>query len=168
MSDKRLLQHPGIRLLQHAQRREQRQQLWAFSLMLTLGLVCCCFAFHNNALVTIAGLTFTVLGITALYHLYQNWNDDRLMHLIEHQPQQIVWIYAVVVQRMPFGIHFFDNGTLFFKLANGEELSVVLPVRQLKLACRTAERLLPHAAVGYSPERARQYAQNPRSLLREE
>ena len=167
LSDKRLLQHPGIRLLQHAQRREQRMQLVVFSVMLLIGLLCCGRAFRHNALLTICGLTFTVLGITALYHLYQNWNDGRLMRLLEYQPQQIVWVYSVVVHRMPFGIHFFQYGTLFFKLADGQELSVLLSVRQLKLAGRTAERLLPHATVGYSPERARRYAQNPRSLLRE-
>ncbi len=168
MQNKRLLHHPGIQVLKRAIRREQYLQLASFSVMLAVGIACCCFAFHDNALITIAGLTFTILSISALYHLRQNWNDDRLMRLLEYQSLQIVWVYPVVVQHVPFGIHMFQNGTLFFKLINGDEISVVLPASKLKLVCRTLSRLLPHAAIGYSKERELQYRQNPRLLIRGE
>lgn len=166
MPDKRLLRHPGIQLLQRCVEREQRMQLIAFSLMLLAGLVCCLFAFHDNALLTIAGLTFTVLGITALFHIYQNWNDDRLMRILRHQPKKIVWVYSVVIQRSPFGVHLFQNCTLFFKLVDGDEISVMIPPNKQKLATHTLNRLLPHASFGYSPERAEQYQKNPKELLR--
>ncbi|MDX1942508.1 MAG: hypothetical protein SFU99_18230 [Saprospiraceae bacterium] len=166
MHSKQLLQHPGIRLLHRAIRREQYVQLAAFGFMLMVGITCCCFTFHNNALITIAGLTFTVLSITALYHLYLHWNDDRLMRLLEYQPQQIVWIYTVVVQRMPFGVHLFQNGTLFFKLIDGDEISILLSEKKMKLACHTLSRLLPHATIGYSKEREAQYKQNPKRLIK--
>ncbi|MBK7871726.1 MAG: hypothetical protein IPJ74_14140 [Saprospiraceae bacterium] len=168
MRRKRLLRHPGIRLLHRAMRREQYLQLGAFGFMLTVGIICCCFAFHNNALITITGLTFTILSITALYHIYLHWNDDRLMRLLEYQPKQIVWIYTVVVQRMPFGVHLFQSGTLFFKLIDGDEISIVLSEKKLKLACHTLSRLLPHATIGYSKEREVQYHQNPKLLIRNE
>ncbi len=166
VKNNRLLQHPGIQLLHRAQRRELQLQLVSFLAMLALGIICCCFAWHNNALITIAGLTFTVLSLTALYHLYQHWHDDRLMRILVHHPQQIVWIYTVVVQRMPFGVHLFQSGTIFFKLADGSEISVILPENKLRLVCHTLGRLLPHATIGYSKELETQYQKNPASLLR--
>ncbi len=167
MRDRRLLRHPGIKLLQRAIRREQYQQLIAFSLMLLVGIVCCWLGFYDQALITIAGLIFTILGVSALVHLYKNWNNNQLMQILRYQPRRVVWVYSVVVENSPFGIHLFKRGTLFIKMIDGTEISLALPARKLKLAAHTLGRLLPHAAIGYSKERENQYQRNPKLLLRE-
>ncbi|MFN7116629.1 MAG: hypothetical protein ACK4TA_07490 [Saprospiraceae bacterium] len=168
MQHQRLLRHPGVRALQQAVRREQYRQLVAFSLLLISGLMFVGFAFQQNALITIAGIIFTVLGAAALFHLYKHWNDDRLIHLLRFKPRQVVWVYAIAVQIAPFGIYMFRRGTLFFKLSNGEEMSVSVPTRQLRLISRTLNRLLPHATFGYTREREEQFRKSPMSLLRDE
>ncbi len=168
MQNKRLLRHPGIQILQRAMRRERYWQLAAFSAMLVMGLVCCCFAFHNNALITIAGLTFSVLSITALYHLYPNREENLLMYLLENQPKQIVWIYTVLLQRMPFGISLNQSCIIHFKLLEGDEMTVVIPIRYNKLVSKTLSRLLPHCTFGYTIEREHQFQKSPASLLRTE
>lgn len=162
-----LFQHPGFRALQKATRREQYRQLVAFSLLLASGLVFCCFAFQDNALVAIAGVIFTVLGTAALLHVYKNWNDDRLLHLLRFQSRQIVWIYSIATQVAPFGIYIFRRGTLVFKLSDGEEISVSVPARKVKLISRTLNRLLPYTTFGYTREREAQFRKSPLSLRKD-
>lgn len=135
--------------------------------MLMVGIGCCWLGFYDQALITIAGLIFTILGVSALVHIYKNWNNNQLMQILRYQPRQIVWIYSVVVENSPFGVLLFKKGTLFIKMIDGAEISLALPARKLKLATHTLGRLLPHAAIGYSKERENQYQRNPKLLLRE-
>lgn len=165
--DELLFQHPGILALQKATRREQYRQLVAFSLLLVSGVIFCCFAFQDNALVTIAGVIFTVLGTAALVHVYKNWNDDHLLYLLRFQPRQIVWIYAVTTQIAPFGVYIFRRGTIVFKLSDGEDHSVTVPVRKVALICRTLNRLLPYTTFGYTREREVQFRKSPLSLRKD-
>ncbi len=168
MQHQRLLRHPGIRVLQQAVRREQYRQLVAFSLLLASGLIFCCFAVNHNALITIAGVLFTILGAAALFHVCKHWREDRVAYLLQYQPRQIVWVYSLSLQVAPFGIHLFRRGTLFFKLCNGEEISIAVPSHKLRLIARTLNRLLPHATFGYTREREEQFRRSPMSLLRDE
>lgn len=168
MHHQRLLEHPGIQVLQQAVRREQYRQLVAFSLLLASGLIFCCFAIQHNALITIAGVIFSILGAAALFHVYTHWNDDRLIVLLRYQPRQIVWVYSLSLQIAPFGIYLFRRGTLFFKLSDGEEISISVPAHKLRLVSRTLNRLLPHATFGYTREREEQFRRSPLSLLRDE
>ncbi len=162
-----LFQHPGIRVLQKATRREQYRQLVAFSLLLASGLVFCGFAFQDNALLTILGVVLTVLSLMALWYVYKHWTDDRLIHLLRFQSRQIVWVYSISMQIAPFGIHLFQRGTLFFKLSDGEEISVSVPARKVQLISRTLNRLLPYTTFGYTTEREEQFRKSP-LLLRKD
>lgn len=162
-----LFQHPGMRILQRAIRREQYRELVAFAMLMVAGLVFCCLAFQNNALIMIAGTIFTVLGAAALGHIYKNWNNSWLLQLLRYQPRQLVWIYAVTTRIAPFGICLFRRETLIFKLSNGEEVTVSVAARYVPLVCRTLSRLLPYTTFGYTREREAQFRKSPLSLRKD-
>jgi len=68
---------------------------------------------------------------------------------------------------MPFGFQFSKNGTIYFKLADGDELSVSLPARQLKTVSKALNKILPQATFGYSEANAQYYDIDPEMLRRE-
>lgn len=74
----------------------------------------------------------------------------------------------MVIQRMPFGFEFSQSALIYFKLLNGDDITLSLPAEQLKLVMKYLGRLLPHAAIGHSIERERAYTENPRNLLNQE
>ena len=168
MPDHPLLRHPAILLLHEAVRREQRLQLLACMGLLCLGLTFCYVFFTYSIFLTILGLFFTVLGIKFTYESLQRRRpeDHPLMQLLRYQPHRIVWVYAMVVERMPFGFRLSQSGALYFKLIDGDELSISLPKRHLKLVSRTLNRLLPHASFGYTKDREQWFLASPELLLR--
>lgn len=170
MSWKNLHEHPAIQKLQSAMRREQRLKLLASFGLLALGLVFCSLAFEANILLAIFGLVLTVLGIRFVYLLLFSGRTEagRLMHLLEHQPKQIVWVYSVVTERLPFGLQFSRNSTLYFKLMDRDEITVSLPARDLKPVARALNKFLPHASFGYTEDREQWYLASPAMLLQDE
>lgn len=90
--------------------------------------------------------------------------SNRLILLLNKNPQRIVWVYALNTQLNPFGLEFMKSGVLYFKLDDGDEISVGLPVKKLKLISKFLNRILTQTTFGYSKERAEQYKANPNSL----
>ena len=91
--------------------------------------------------------------------------DERLWYLLNENPKQIVWVYSITTQTMPFGFHLWDTGTMYFKLLDGDEITVGLPTKKLKMVSKFLNRLLPHASFGYSEERQAQFEKDPKLLL---
>jgi hypothetical protein len=67
---------------------------------------------------------------------------------------------------MPFGLYLWERGTMFFMLQDGDEISVGLPARKLKMVSRFLNKLLPHASFGYTAERQQQFEADPKLLLK--
>lgn len=129
-----------------------------FVCLLLAGILLGRWAWSRSAIVTGLGLVATVCAVTLLaQHLRRRPQAHPLQALLHRQPEAIVWIYTVRTQRMPFGIELFSGGTMYFHLADGEDLSIGLPEDKLKLVSHTLSRLLPHATFGYSPEKARRF-----------
>lgn len=170
MPEDRLFQHPGIQELRKAIRREQRWQLVACLALLVAGLSMCYFFFATHIILTIMGLFLAVLGLRYTVRAFRllRPEDHPLMRLLRYQPHRIVWVYTVVTQRLPFGLQIQRSGTLYCKLIDGDEVSVSLPGRHLKLVSKTLSRLLPHASFGYSENRQQWYLASPALLLRKE
>lgn len=168
MIDDRLFRHPAIGVLHHALRREQRQQLLASLLLSIGGLALTGWAFTQSTLLVILGLGVLMISLRLVFVTGRELRrqEHRALWLLRHHPEQIVWVYSIVTERLPFGVQFLRNGTLYFKLANGDDFSVAMPANQLKMISRYLNRLLPHATFGYSPWRADQYRQHPESLRR--
>jgi hypothetical protein len=80
------------------------------------------------------------------------WREE----LREH-PEQFVWVYTLVTQRMPFGLDIMQGGVLYLFTEKGEMHDFALPADKLLLVSKTLNRLLPNAEFGYTPERELKY-----------
>ena len=165
-----MLQDPSIQLLRRAIRREWRLKLVASLLLLALGLAFAYFYFGLNIIVTLFGLTCSVLGIRFVFSLVREnrAGSPRLLYLLERRPGHIVWVYAVVTKRLPFGLQFGSSCTMYFKLMDGDEVSVSLSAKSQREVSKTLNRLLPHATFGYTRDREQWYMADPAMLLRDE
>lgn len=158
--------HPALQKLQRAIRREQRLQLLAAAVLFGLGLALEVVFFSHNAIMSAAGLILVILGIRYGARLagQQRVADSRLMRLLSDNPRHIVWVYSVDTQLLPFGFQFSRTGTMYFKLADGDELTVSLPADDLRLVSRFLNRLLPHATFGYTRHREQLFRTAPQRL----
>ncbi len=158
--------HPAMQILCKALLRESRLQL-IFSLLLTGGsAVLISFCFTKHIILTAFGLTSFVFGLRFFFKTAQQSSieSNRLILLLNKNPKQIVWVYALNTQLNPFGLEFMDSGVLYFKLADGDEISVGLPAKKLKLVSKFLNRILIETTFGYNKERAEQYRRDPNSL----
>jgi len=159
-----------MQTLRRAIRRELRLKLLASLCLLASGAGLCFFFFDRNVLLTIVGLAGIVLGLRFTYQFVTMWHEDDtpLMRLLKFEPQQIVWVYSVVTERLPFGFQFSKSGTLYFKLRDGDEHSVSMSAKDLKRVSEMLNRLLPHATFGYSRDREQWFMAAPELLLRDD
>ncbi len=158
--------HPAMQILCKALLHEIRLQL-LFTLLLTGGsAVLVSFCFTKNIILTAFGLTGFVFGLRLFFITAKqsSLESNRLLLLLNKNPQKIVWVYALNTQLNPFGLKIMNSGVLYFKLADGDEISVGLPVKKLKLVSKFLNRILTETTFGYSKERAQQYLLNPDSL----
>lgn len=161
----KVLQHPGLNPLWDSLRRESRQQWWAGIVAFLAGVGLSFWGWMSSGLLAIVGMFVIIGGLTILIQLTRRPSlTARLRQLILEQPQTIVWVYSVVTERLPFGMRIQRSGLLYFKLIDGDEVSVRLPAKRLTLITKILSRALPHALIGYSAHRAQTYAEDPRRL----
>jgi hypothetical protein len=113
-------------------------------------------------------LAMLVSGIRLLSDVFRFWKMEQtpLIQLLFYQPQEIVWVYTIVTEKLPFGVFFSKKGTMYFKLLNGDEISIKLDEKQLPLISESLNSVLPHATFGYSKEKEQWYMANPAMLLK--
>lgn len=159
-----------MQALRLAIRRELRLKLLCAIALLLAGGLLSYFFFSENVVVAVIGLVGVVLGIRYTYKYIHLWHEDDapLMRLLQLEADKIVWVYSVVTHRLPFGLAINQSGTLYFKLIDGDEQSVSLPIKDLKPISEMLNRLLPHATFGYSPDKEQLYMAAPEMLLRYE
>lgn len=166
----RLYQHPAMRLVERAALREMLLQFAASIGLFSLGVYIAYLTYADNWPLMGIGVAIALIAGKLIEYTARNLrrSQNRLLRVIHEQPEQIVWIYSVVVERMPFGVYFFRTATLFFKMADGTELSVNLPQQHLRTVSRYLNRLLPHATFGYTSDRDYSYRISPERLRRED
>ncbi len=172
MSDKAqkssLFRHPGIRTLLRAIERESMVKLILCLALFIAGMTLVGTTLKSSLLLSLIGF-FAVLWslrLCAFAARELHSEDSKLYYILRHQPRRIVWVYAVVTQRMPFGLTFSRQAVLYFKMIDGDEITVSVPARKVRLISKTLNRLLPHATFGYSEEKARTYDKQPEMLRR--
>jgi hypothetical protein len=162
------LRHPSMKKLLRALRRERRVKLLTASILLLISMALSFTFFSVNPLLAALGLVGVVLGLRYVYQFagYQSPEDEELIALMRRNPRHIVWVYAIVTEHLPYGFRFSYQGVLYFKLADGDEMTVSLPAKHIPSVSRFLNRILPHATFGYSEYRKAQYQTNPRLLIR--
>ncbi len=145
---------------------ELRMKLLASTILLLFGIAILYFYYFNIILLLI-GIFCTLAGIYLcyIYIVNRHVNDSRLMQILLKDKKQIVWVYSIVTQRMPFGFQIWNAGTFYFKLIDGDEITLSIPAEQLKELSESLNMLLPHATFGYSRDKEQWYMANPELLL---
>lgn len=159
-----------MKLIEQAVHREWRWQLTVSAILFVLCFGLSMIFFPSYPVLCFLSLLLTTACVLWAFYLsqFKEKKPFPVLQILKHHPKQIVWVYSMVIQRMPFGFEFSQSALIYFKLLNGDDITLSLPAEQLKLVMKYLGRLLPHSAIGHSIERERAYAKNPRNLLNQE
>ena len=122
--------------------------------------------FKKENVLAIFGWAVMVVGLRLAWSIWRQpkIDENQLFYILEKQPEKITWVYSLNTRSMPFGFHLWDTGTIYFKLSDGNEITLSLPTGKLKMVSKFLNRILPHATFGYSEEKKRRYEDDPTSL----
>ncbi|MEM9929786.1 MAG: hypothetical protein AAF840_08215 [Bacteroidota bacterium] len=158
LKDQRILQHPGLQPLWDSLDRERIQQQY----VAVGGMILSLFSIMVG--ITSRHITWALVGGLAatacLWWLFRILSEQPLAawrRQLREEPESIVWVYSMVVERMPFGFKTTDVGTLYLVDTEGDCHTFGLKPKDLKLVTKTLNRVLPHAEFGYTPEREMKY-----------
>lgn len=159
-----------MRNLRNAILRELRMQFAMSLVLLAFGSGLCVLTFKINVVFSIIGLALSMIAGKLVVDTTTNLRIDNhlLLNYLRYQPQHIVWVYSVITERAPFGIHLFRAGTLHFKLADGSDYTVGMQASKLKLVSKFLMRLLPHATFGYTVDREYTFRVSPERLRKDQ
>jgi hypothetical protein len=97
-----------------------------------------------------------IMATGALWWLFKILTEQPLAFWrreLRDRPESIVWVFGMVMERMPFGFKTTTVGTLYLVDKAGECHTFGLKPEELKLVTKTLNRVLPDAEFGYTPER---------------
>ena len=116
----------------------------------------------------IVGALFIGISLTLLAVLLKVLNDPdgRLEDILLHDPKKIVWVYHYIVLTMPFGIAVGQMTTMYFKLQNGDHLTLKVKPHVAEHLLSLLRMRLPHASFGYSAKKEFLYNTDPALLRR--
>lgn len=122
----------------------------------------------GNFLLSFAGLVLVILSMRLGFPILKQVHNEesKLFYILRHQPRRIVWIYGIVTEHFPFGLSIIQSAVLYIKLIDGDELTVSVSPRKMKMVLKTLGRLLPHATQGYTKDLEQRYEKQPGQLLK--
>lgn len=149
--------------------KEYRSLLILGVALILLGFVLAGLFFRRSVLLSVIGLGCLISGVKLVYDKLPPYRQGRLpvSHLLQHNPRQIVWVYSIVTQRMPFGFEINQSGIMYFKCLDKTTYSLALPSAELRSTAEQLNELLPHATFGYTEEREQWYLAHPGMLYKE-
>jgi len=163
-------QSEAYALIEKSLRRERYQKLIVGIFVLACGLfLVSCFPFKPNEwFLNILMVMTLIVGILILTKLVRRWQIEKveLIRLLKYEPQEIVWVYHLETQRLPFGLQYEYDCTLYFKLMNKDFIEVRLSKKTIKMISEQLNPLLPHATFGYSLDNAQWYLASPELLYK--
>lgn len=164
-----------FQLLRMVLNRERRLRLLATVIMLGSGaiFIWLMFCAVNTRLAIVCAVTSMALlslGFKFLYETMTFWQAEHttIWQLLKNRPQEIVWVYSELTETSPYGVKISNSGLLFFKLINGEQITLSVPAKYLHEFSSALNPALPHATFGYTDERAQWYIASPELLIRYE
>lgn len=110
-----------------------------------------------------------IFGLVALYFFLQALNivnkKYEVREVLMKESKKIAWVYAYIVQNMPYGIKFFRMATLYVKLSDGRSYTMTMSVKETNQVMDLLKPLLLNTTFGYSEKKAFLYKTNPALLL---
>lgn len=165
MQRQKHLSHPALLPLWKSLERDWLLQLIAIMVVLVIGFSLTLLGVQTFPIVLLMGST---LVFVSFYLLYQHFRKPspllQLQDFLYERPDKIVWIYSIVHEHHPFGFQVNQRGIIYFKFANGDEMTAYLPPEKIRMISKVLSRALPNTVFGYTKERAAQYRENPRYL----
>ena len=160
--------HPNWPILQKCLQREWRQKLLMAFGLFDLGLLILIFAFNKSSLLAIVGAIALFFGLQFGFRTLREYPliKHPLNILLAKRPRDIVWVYSVVTEWMPFGLKFGNSSLMYFKLIDGDELCLSIPEKHIENVSKFLNELLPHATFGYSQDREQWFMAAPELLIR--
>jgi general stress protein CsbA len=150
--------------------RERNQKLAVGIVSIILGILLTArLNFQKNEwILGVLALSFLVGGLLIIVNLIKNWQLEKLqlVNLLKNNPKEIVWIYSIQTNRLPFGIQFTYDCTMYFYLLNRDFITVDLPKQKVIETSETLNLYLKHATFGYSEDNEQWYLANPELLLK--
>lgn len=158
----------AINFLQEAAKREQRTKLLSAIVLLVLAIILIALFFGENNLLSVVGLIALLLAVQFGYQYfkYPDVKQMPLFLLLQRKPQDIVWVYSVVTERMPFGFKINHNALMYFKLLDRDSICIGVPSDRAEVISSGLNHLLPHATFGFSEDKEQLYMAAPEMLLR--
>ncbi len=150
-------------------RKELLQQLILGLFLLIVGVGLVWLSFSRDTVWTVLGLVSVGVGVRLIYlgRDYRRVEQTPLGRILLQKPEQIVWVYSIVTQRMPFGVEIMNNGLMYFNLIDGRVLTLSLPRSLLRPLSEQLNVYLPQATFGYTQDREQWFVANPELLLRD-
>ena len=158
-----------MEIIRNALQRDIHLKLLTSVALLVFGELLCIYAFQLNMGIFFIGIVLTVSGIifTRNALLNRKVEETPLMRLLQKEPKQIVWVYYVVTRRMPFGLEFSKVATVYFKLINGDQITLSMSENNAAYVLKMLNLKLPHATFGFSQDREQWFMADPAMLYRE-
>jgi len=159
----------AINLLQQAAKKEQRTKLLSAIVLLVFAVALIALFFGKNNLLSVVGLIALLFAVQFGYQYfrYPDVQQMPLFVLLKRKPQNIVWIYSVVTERMPFGFKINHNALMYFKLLDRDSICIAVPAERAEVISNGLNYLLSHATFGFSEDKEQLYMAAPEMLLRE-
>jgi len=122
--------------------------------------------FSPNILIFI-GIGILGGGLFYLFKTFQTGNVEKnpLIKQLRDHPEEIVWVYSILTQRMPYGFEISKNGIMYFKLLNGDEMTITVREQHIPIVAKMLNKMLPHASFGFTKDREQWYIADPALLL---
>jgi hypothetical protein len=110
------------------------------------------------------GIVMVAAGIANCVY-YRSRHIDIAQVLTNH-PEQVVWVYRRVNTGRVSGVQVAQFSFVVFGLRNKRQVPVRLPGNAIDFLLQQLPQVLPQVTLGYSPEYAKAFRDNPEALIR--
>ncbi len=141
-----------------------------FSITSILGLFLTLYFWNRNTGLVIVGLMLFVTGLKFLYDTIRAGKAqyDPLVRTLSFEKEKIVWVYAIQVDNMPFGIQLVSNGRVVLRTSDDVEFNLSIPPRDVNPLLDILKGELTHATFGFSNQKKQLYHIDPYLLYRDD
>ncbi len=159
-----------IGIIAKATSKEKRTYIIVGFVIICIGGIMLWSGYKENPALIIISLLLIVTGLKLLYDKINEPSGFRapiVLHLVRNK-NNMVWVYSIVKENMPFGVRLVENGRVIFKTLDKREYSLSIPIQELTYLSQLLESYLPHTTFGYSKEKENIYEIDPHLLWRAE
>lgn len=161
----------AISILLKSLRRDRNLKTIAGIILILLGIGVAAnllMELPKAAIITLTLLAFLFLqiGITVVWQGTRSYQKvkNELIHLLEDDVENIVWVYYSKVETRPYGISVIKMTTLYLGLLEGKKLGLSIPEADINELIDILKFNLHAASFGYSRSKEQLYEISPQLL----